>query len=787
MAGSYLKSLQLAKQLEQKAKEASKKKADAEGRLQIAEQILERCKSVNADTGSVEKAVAEVVAALDGKDYDLALDKSDKAVETAKKIFVDRVHSILSSADEIVQIVAEVGEEPAQLKQLMADTKASLDREDFDSAIKLAEQTYDTSQKALHEQYAKAYSRAQQIILKAKDLGENVEDFQKDLQSTKAMIESEDYTTAITSVKTTMEAGADMLKTRIASDIDSIEDSVLSAEDMGADVSKLKDMIARARELLASKDFDEAMSYARRALSETEKSVSGRIHEETRRLREDARTTKKHGGEVDAALSLVDTAAKQIKDHAIAEAGRNLEKARQTLKETQFKIVLQSISKSKDNFVLAKKLGVDISGAITLLNESRERLQKGQFEEAINAAEEADREIENCLGAFRQAQEGVEKLSAEIKSIEEMGIEIPADKNHFREARDALSEKNFIVAAEKATTGLEMLDKYFKQAAEEKVHEAENAISLASQLKADVSDAKELLSAANDHLAERSAVEAYKAAMQSIDISNVACHEFIADTISSFEAFLDDLSKSFDVTEYRSGIAEARELVDSKKFIEALEKIGEIKSGVEKKGAVECKRLIGDAGFKVGELDAAGMDAADLRLMITKADEFFGKGMLDKAVATAMEAIKDADATLEDLAKKTLFTLKTVLEEAKQDDLDTSKWRGLFKQSKDMLDSGEFSSSYQTSKRILDQISKYGRERQAVSSKMKKCEELLAEAAKSRIDVGTGEVAGRREGCHERSRHRQGWLDGGRGGARHRGLHGHVSHGQDDHGSEIQP
>ena len=538
---------QLTKQIEQKARETSKKKADAESRLSSAQHLLEYCKSVNADVASVEKAIGMVVAALDGKDFDLALEKSDKAVEQAKKIFVERINGIVVSAEEIIKIITEIGEEPHQLKDLIADTKEALKGEDFDSAIKLAEQTYDTSQKALHEQYAKIYSRAQQITLKAKEFGENVESLQKDLQNTKEMIESEDYTTAITTVKTTLEAASDLLKTRVVSDIDSIEDGVLSAEDMGADVAKLKEYVARSRELVASMDFEEAMSYARRAQSECEKAISGKIHDETRKLREDARVTKKRGGEIDGVLSLVDVASKQIKDHDIGEASRNLEKARSALKEVQFKIVLQSISKSQDNFVLAKKLGVDISTAITLLNESREDLQKGKFEEAIEAADKAEKEIDNSLMAFRHAQERVESLSAKVKSIESMDIVLPEDFTYFESAKEALGERDFMAAADQAAKGLEMFEKFLREITQDKIAMAEQAIIAAGRLDADTGDAKEHLELAKENLAELNLIKAYKFAMDCIEEAGAASKDDIEDTISSLEAFIDECSKSFDV------------------------------------------------------------------------------------------------------------------------------------------------------------------------------------------------------------------------------------------------
>jgi len=738
VAENYPKPLigyQLKKQIEQKAKETSKKKSDAETQLQAAEELLVHCKSINAEVASIEKAIGLVAAALDSKDFDLAFDKSEKAIETAKKVFTDRINSIFQGAEEIVKIITDIGEEPQQLKQLIADTKAALAQEDFESAKNLAEQTYDNSQKALHEQYAKIYSRAQQITLKAKEFGENVESLQKDLQNTKEMIESEDYTTAITTVKTALEAASDLLKTRVISDIDAVEDGVLSAEDMGADVSKLKELVARARELVSSMDFDEAMSYARRVQSESEKAVSGKIHDETRKLREDARTTKKHGGDVDGVLSLVDVAAKQIKDHEIGEGSRNLEKARSALKEVQFKIVLQSISKSKDNFVLAKKLGVDIAKAVTLLNESREKLQKGQFEEAIEASDQAEKEIENSLMAFRNAQERVESLSTKIRSVEAAGMVLPEEYTFFDDAKEALSDRDFVEASEQAATGLEMLDKFLKKAARDEVASAEEIIASVSGAESDLSDAEEMLESAKENLAELNYIQAYKLAAESLEKVNSSRKEDIADTIASLEEFIDECSKSFDVVEYMTGLDEVKRLVKSSKYTEANAKINAIKTGLSKRGSEECRRLIGDSEMKLNDLEGAGVNAADLRLMLSKANEFFKKGMLDKAVATAKEAMNDANLALEDLSKKTMFALKASLEGAQMDNVDVAKWKGLYRQAKDSLDSGEYAASYQTAKRILDEMNRSTKERQAVLSRIKRCEELLVDAAKSNIDT----------------------------------------------------
>ena len=725
----------MAKQIEQKAKEASKKKSDAEERLEAVEGILEHCKKLNADIDPGKKAVAEANGALDAKDFDLALEKSDRAVEIAKKIFNDRILSILKGADEIVQIVSESGEEPTQLKQLMADVKSSMGKEDFDGTIKLAEQTYDVSQKALHEHYAKTYSRAQQIVLKAKDIGENVDDLQRELRNTKEMIESEDYRTAIATVNSLLAAATDIVKSRIRTDIDSAEDSVLAAEDLGTDVSRLRDYISKARESLEAMDFEEAASYIRRAQSECEKATSSKILEDIRKLREDIRTLKKYEGEAEATQTLVEAASKAMRDKNIGEATKSIEKARAALKESQFKLVLQAISKSKDNFVLAKKLNLDIGKPISLLNDARNKLQKGMFEDAIAAAELADKEITEILSALRNAQSGLEKLAMMIKQAEDAGIEIPDDVNPFAEVKTALTNKDFTQADAKAMAGIEAIEKYTRKVAQEKIQEAENLIAIANQLGIEPIEAKEQIRIANEEISELNSLDAFRRATMSIEASNKSYHEVLVDTAAAMESFLEDCSKSFDVTEFRASLSYARQLIYSMQYLDALSRITDIKENLEKRGIDEAKRMIGDAEIRISEVEAAGIDASDLRLMVTKADENLKKGVLEVAVATAKEAIEDADVALEEIAQKMLFSLRSMLDDAKSNSIDTTKWRAYYKQAKEMLEAGESSSSYQISSKALEEINRFAEEKQVLIVKLKKGEELLSEAAKNNIDV----------------------------------------------------
>jgi len=735
LAGSNLYGLQLAKQLKEKAREASMRKAEAESRLQKAESILEFCKKINADTEELEKAIAEVVAALDSKDFTLADSKAEQASERAKSTFSEKIFAILDGAESISKLILDLGGKTDELEKQISETKSALEGDDFEESIKLAEKSWDTSQKALHEHYANAYSRAQQILMKTKEGGEETADLERELTGTKSMIESQDYSSALSTVKNVLETASDMLRSRISSDLDSVEDSIITAEDLGVDIGRISDYVKKARSLLTSGDFDEAVSYSRRAQSECEKTVSGKLQQEIRMLKEEIRTSKKHGVDVDEISSILDDAQRSIKDKEVSAGGRLIDKARSALKESQFQIVLQAIARSRDRFVLAKKMGVDISGAIELLNESREKLRKGRFEEALNAAEESEREIENALSAFKEAKNRLEELVKLKKAAEEIGIDLSSEQDYLAEAKDALAGKDFAQSRKRAETGLEAIKKLLKKSAEEKVSEAEDVIAIANQMGLKVPDAEKLLKTAYDSLGELSPEEAHRSAGEAIEATKKKARKRLEDIISSLREFLEGVAESIDVEAYNSQLETVMDLFESENFVEAFNRVDTIKQELSQKGKDECRRLIGDAEIRIDSLEASGVDASDLRLMISKAEEQFGSNDFEHSAATAKEAIKDADEALQNLAKKTLFTLKKALEEAHSNAMNTTKWRAIFKQSKKMFDSSEYVESYQTSKKTLDEIGKTGKERQKIISRIEHCEELLVEAKKNRIGM----------------------------------------------------
>lgn len=76
---SYLKHIQLSKQLEERAKEATKFRQLAEKELEKAEKGIDRAKRIDANVAEAEAAFSEANDAVKSKDYKLALERATES------------------------------------------------------------------------------------------------------------------------------------------------------------------------------------------------------------------------------------------------------------------------------------------------------------------------------------------------------------------------------------------------------------------------------------------------------------------------------------------------------------------------------------------------------------------------------------------------------------------------------------------------------------------------------------------------------------------------------------
>jgi len=399
-SGNYLKSLQLAKQLEERAKEATKNKDLAEKEFDSLKQFLKRCHEIDADVSDAEKPQQDFEAAMAAKDYQTAIGHLRKAKEAAKAGFIQKTGEVGDSVDELIGLIQSANGDAKAASELLERSKERIVAEDLEGAMKLAKNAYDVAERTLHESFSTLFSQAQETIMQAKDSGNDVSIFEDELTRAKAALEDQEYADCMRQVKEVLESAGEDLKTQVNASVSRAEELASAGEDLGADFTRVKSHIERAKSALTDLKFKEALSYGKKAEIDGETAISTRFQELVRDTRENIKKMTKAKEDVTIPQQLLDEAQSAFKEKKYIEALHALNTAHEKVHKAEFETVLQVITQARDRFVLANKVGVDMTKPIMLLNTARDNLKLGKFEEAIDYAERSRQEVDLSLEKF---------------------------------------------------------------------------------------------------------------------------------------------------------------------------------------------------------------------------------------------------------------------------------------------------------------------------------------------------------------------------------------------------
>src|SRR2546430_2909670 len=189
----YLRDSQLRKKLEEKVKEATRTRQAAEDGIKAAQDLIDQARRTDANVVEAEKALAEANGAMASKDYKVAVDKSGEALERGKRIYRERARGIVDSSAALGRLAKGVGGDLAETEAALAKAEGALASEDLGTAIDLAKKALKRSEKILQEHLSSSFSKAQSLILAAKNLSRDVAHVEDLLSRARTAMENDDF------------------------------------------------------------------------------------------------------------------------------------------------------------------------------------------------------------------------------------------------------------------------------------------------------------------------------------------------------------------------------------------------------------------------------------------------------------------------------------------------------------------------------------------------------------------------------------------------------------------
>jgi hypothetical protein len=735
LPGNYLESLQLRKQFEERAKEAAKNKELAEREHETLEQFLRMCKSSDVDITATEKPLREFEASIASKDYQAAIGHARKAREEAKQAFITKIGEVGDSVESLLNLIQSAGEEAKGAADNLEKSKERISADDLEGAMKLARSAYDSAERTLHEVFSELFSQAQETIMQAKDMGDDVSIFENQLTKAKAVLQDQEYEECMDTIKEVLEAAGEDIRSQVKSTIQTAEELVSAGEEFGTDMSKVKNHIERAKSHLDTLRFKESLAYAKRAEAEGENAISARLQEQVRETRESIRKIKSVKEDVTVPQRLLDQAQSALKDKKYIEALHALNSAKERAHSIQFSSVLEVISQARDRFVLAKKVGVDMTKAITLLNTSRDNLKLGKFQDAIEYAEQSKKEVDNALEMFYKARDQMTELAKAVKFAADMGADVSTVKGRLTDARKYFEAKDYDNTAETTQDGIADAKELARRKAAEMLDTADAAVKLGKKINADITEAEGTLQRAYDFVAKENLMEGVSLARSSHEASKAAMTRLMSDRLQNIDQFVKECSTGTDLSEMNEMIAGTRQAVASSDFEKAHGLLEKVAQKIEAIGQGECDKLIDQAKNKIESLRSMGGSVDDLEILLTRADDALERRVFEVATARAREVIQQSDESILRLLQAEFSSVRDSLEEARTIGIDVDAAKISLKDARAKAESQEPIEAFKMVKEVNDLLKRSIARYDSIKGKISKAEELIAEARRTKVDV----------------------------------------------------
>lgn len=511
--GGYLRHIELSKQLEQKAKEASQNRELAEQRLAELEQLLDGAKKADCNVSEAEELLAQASSAVGAKDYRLALEKVQDAEDKAKAAFLQRTQSILDSAEGMLELLKRTGKDTAEYEALIGGAKDALEKGSYEEAVESAKRGWIKAEKLLQKYLSDSFSSAQNLILAAQAMEKETGMAEDLLKRAREALESSDYPEALSQTEEALELLGRELDFEIEEQMKKAVQLLEAGQAFKADVSKARDYLRRSEKELERADVKKAHNLLRQAATEAERQLKKAIESKEGSLKGPIDEAKELGADTTKAEALAQDAMAAADKDDFSTAADLIRKALSDLEEAKFQGVLQTISLTRPKFLKARELGANVQGAMDLLNQARESLQKGNFKQALRHTERGTEELDKLVLQFSDARERMEALLEEVRFFVDEGIELPAMDNLLPAADEELSKGD--LQSWKALVGKidKELDGTRKKRSKQLLEEAKFLLELAEKTGLSLVEEQEVLA---EHQASLKTGDTAKALQESL-------------------------------------------------------------------------------------------------------------------------------------------------------------------------------------------------------------------------------------------------------------------------------
>ncbi|MEW5760819.1 MAG: hypothetical protein AB1779_08650, partial [Candidatus Thermoplasmatota archaeon] len=583
--------------------------------ISLREGELIEMERIGATVKKLEERLNEARKGLDERNYIKAKRRLDELDTEIKKMRIDIFGKEFKRCDGIIRDGIELGLDFSKYEEMFIDAKKHYDENEFGFAFDFSRRICEEGEKEI-ERYAEELKKNNELLIdSAKEVDIKISDIEKLFKEGSGLLEKGEHIKAIKIFRTAL----DNCKLTIMKDVD----ISLSKLDKEIKESSSIGIAEGAEELENAKKEYEAKNYisAKKILIPAIKKV---LEKKQKQIKD---TIDLGMSSINEAISLgCDTknvASILEKMKKSIEGGEEMESYKLS------KALIDECNKIKSEFVKGKfeiandiieraeKLGADVGDAKRFLEESKNAIDASNYslalEKALSAGDFGEKAILELI------EDAIGYCEEDINEAKELGCDVKSIEACLKDAKKLLEDKEYNKAYTLVITLLDDIENTEKAKALETTKLVDERIELCEGIGVSITNFLIL----KEKIVDEMEKEEYSTAIKKSSDCLVEIEKAISEKATNEIGIAEDkiercLNLGFDTSIYKDETKTARELLDKKEYVLAMEKIEKVKKICDEKmtGIAEDENQL--LLSLISEAEEIGADVADAR---SNADE----------------------------------------------------------------------------------------------------------------------------------------------------------------------
>jgi hypothetical protein len=731
LASNYLKALQLTKQLEKKAQEATHNRKLADAEIAAAEELIEKAKHMDANVAKAEAKLTEATSALAQKEFKSALEIALESKKIAQNTISDHVKMVVDSTANLIKLAGNIGIAVPDLKENLLSARKLIKGENFEEALEIAKKGWEEVDKLLNEKVSEAFTKAQSLIVLAKKIGQDVTDMESLLDKARDHTEKSDYENALKFINECLQSAGKLSEEEISKLTDRASTLIDLAKRINVDVTKSEELFEEARKLLDKNDYESAKEHADKSVIEAEKVLAKGGTKLIHSCEDLIKEAKGINAELTKSQLLLNKAKESQKSRNFDEVYEFTNQIKEEVENAQFQAVLKTISLSRPKFITAKNIGADLTGAMKYLDMSRNALKEKKFVEAMEYARKGETTINGVISNYEGAKEELQLITKALSRAAKIGVDTTTIKDMMKDAKKAFDKKDYKEAMTLISKCREKIEPAMYDRTQEIVETTSGFVSIGERTGADVKRAQEFLNKAMAALKSNDYEKAIDLSEKSRKEAGEGLKHGITQELKDFAKIVSSIEEEDGRKRCIGILSQAKESLDKSNFEKAYEFVLECKNvvGVLIKTSLEASEN-GIAMLK----EMKGVTSDYEKILLESKANFEEKNYIE--VLSSSKQLKDEINNQQEKITSEMLTSNTEnLKKAKDMGIDISNQTKRLGEAKEAIDNKLFNDAYKIMTESNEEALSFMEKHTELSGTLGSMKAQLEDASKKGIDI----------------------------------------------------